>query len=214
MDEDPRSREAGERNCIAFVGQNCAAKGSLTHVALMAKRALDEDRNAAIVILDAETALPVEVDFRGTTDDVLSRLGAGNGATTDEASTLPARRGLPGRPRLGVVAREVTLLPRHWEWLSEQPGGASVTLRKLVEEARRSTAGEARLRRARESCHRFMTIMAGNEPGFEEALRALFGGDRERFQSLTQIWPPDVRDHARSLAAESFVEGATGKTGS
>src|ERR1700739_3037247 len=43
----------------------------------------------------------------------------------------------PGRPKLGVVAREVTLLPRHWDWLATQPGGGSVALRKLVGEARR-----------------------------------------------------------------------------
>ena len=106
----------------------------------------------------------------------------------------------PGRPKLGVVARQITLLPRHWEWLGEQPGGASVTLRKLVEEARRSTAGEAALRRSREACYRFMTTMAGDEPNYEEALRALFAGDAQRFAALTELWPPDVRDHARRLA--------------
>ena len=212
MDQDPQNREIGENACIAFVGRSCAAKGSLDEVALAAKRALQEDRNSIIVILDATTSLPVEVDFRGTPEDVLTRLEAGRGDLANEAAAPPNRRGLPGRPRLGVVAREVTLLPRHWEWLNGQPGGASVTLRKLVEEARRTTAGEARLRRARESCHRFATIMAGDEPGYEEALRALFAGDRERFEVFTRTWPADVRDHARLLAAGSFVDGATGKT--
>jgi len=110
--------------------------------------------------------------------------------------------GLPERNI--VVAREVTLLPRHWEWLNEQPGGASVTLRRLVEDARRSTAGETLVRRAREACYRFMNAMAGNEPGFEEALRALYAGDAGRFETLTEVWPVDVRDHARRLAAKGF----------
>ena len=98
----------------------------------------------------------------------------------------------------------MTLLPRHWGWLNEQPGGASVTLRKLVEDARRSTQGEVQRRRERESCYRFMNMMAGNEPGYEEALRALYAGERERFEALTDCWPPDVRDHSRRLAQPTF----------
>jgi len=113
-----------------------------------------------------------------------------------------------GRPRLGVVAREVTLLPRHWEWLSEQPGGASVTLRKLVEVARLSTVDEVRVRRAREACYRFTNTLAGDEPGCEEALRALFARDEEKVRAFTDEWPPDVRAHARRLAGYSF--GAAG----
>ena len=113
-------------------------------------------------------------------------------------------RVVAGRPRLGVVAREVTLLPRHWEWLSAQPGGASVALRKLVEEARRVKAPEDRRREAQESAYRFMTVMAGNEPGFEEALRALYSEDRERFEMYSAAWPKDVREHARELAGAAF----------
>ena len=170
------------------------------------KRALDSDPERTILIFDAVTSEPVEVDCRGPVDEVLARLA---GAVPDEtaadglaAEAVVARS--PGRPKLGVVAREITLLPRHWEWLNEQPGGASVTLRKLVEEARKSTAGETRVRRAREACYRFMNTMAGNEPGFEEALRALYAGDAGRFETLTEVWPADVRDHARRLAAKGF----------
>ena len=94
-----------------------------------------------------------------------------------EPAPPPAR----GRPKLGVVAREVTLLPRHWEWLSGRPGGASVTLRKLVEEAMRSPA--AAVRAAQEAAYRFMTAVAGDLPGYEEANRALFAGDAARLAS-------------------------------
>ncbi len=71
-----------------------------------------------------------------------------------------------GRPKLGVVAREVTLLPRHWDWLNAQPGGASVALRKLVEQARRANGDADRARAAREAAYHFMSAMAGDLPAF------------------------------------------------
>jgi hypothetical protein len=103
-----------------------------------------------------------------------------------------------------VVAREVTLLPRHWEWLARQPGGASVALRKLVEDARRSKAGENRVRASQEAAYRFMSAMAGNRPGFEEATRALFAGNAEGFRQHCAQWPADVRDHATALAVAAL----------
>ncbi len=201
-------------NCIAFAGHTCVASGSLAYVAVQAKRLLDEDPTLTVLVLDSSTSEPIEVDLRGTVEDVLARLApatpaAGptgpentpDGAEADQVKAL-------GRPRLGVVAREVTLLPRHWEWLNEQPGGASVTLRKLVEEARRSTSGATRIRRAQEACYRFMNTMAGNEPGFEEALRALYADDSARFAALTEEWPTGVRNHARQLAEACFTSGS------
>ncbi len=158
---------------------------------------IDEGASAPVLIFDDATSELVEIDFRGTVGEVLSRLSP----VVTEEEVSPRR---PGRPRLGVVAREVTLLPRHWEWLNSQPGGASVALRKLVEEARRSSEGKDRVRRSQEAAYRFLSAMAGNEPGYEEALRALFAGDRARFDALAESWPPDVRDHARMLAAAAF----------
>src|SRR5262249_23923066 len=111
----------------------------------------------------------------------------------------------PGRPKLGVVAREVTLLPRHWEWLASQPGGASVALRKLVDEARKRRAGEDMRRSSQEAAFRFMSAMAGDEPGFEEANRALFAGSIERFRNSIATWPGDVAAHANKLAAQAFI---------
>jgi uncharacterized protein len=192
--------------CIAFNGQVCVASGSLAEVAAQTRLALDADPETTILILDAETSEVVEVDLRGTVDDVLARvatLAAGAAPGAGEGGAAEGVRS-PGRPKLGVVAREITLLPRHWEWLGEQPGGASVTLRKLVDEARKSTAGETEVRRAREACYRFMNTVAGDEPGFEEALRALYAGDAARFETLTEVWPVDVRGHARHLAAKGF----------
>ncbi|WP_107313666.1 DUF2239 family protein, partial [Burkholderia metallica] len=105
-----------------------------------------------------------------------------------------------GRPKLGVVSREVTLLPRHWEWLAAQPGGASVALRKLVEDARRTHAAADRLRDAQTRAYHFMSAMAGDLPGFEEAARALYANDPARLAELVAGWPEDVRDHALALA--------------
>jgi hypothetical protein len=176
-------------HCIAFEGSNRIASGDLRDVALAAKEVAD--RGGSVLIFADETSEVVEVDFRGTPEDVLDRL------------IPPEPPRAPGRPRLGVVAREVTLLPRHWEWLNRQPGGASVALRKLVEEARRTSKEKDRVREAREAAYRFISAMAGNEPGFEEAARALFAGDRQRFELMAGGWPPDVRDHAKRLAARA-----------
>lgn len=187
----------------AFEGDRLIATGDSADVAAQARAVFDRRTHGTVLIFDDDTGAQVEVDFRGTTEDVRRRVVAGRDAPKPETGPEAPSRG-PGRPRLGVVAREVTLLPRHWEWLNSQPGGASVALRKLVEDARRRNEGKDRGRRAQEAAYRVMNAMAGNAPGFEEALRAFFAGDRDRFETHTNAWPPDVRDHARRLAARAF----------
>lgn len=179
-------------SCTAFDGHALVASGSPAEVARAVKRVLDRDPERMPVILDDATGQPVEIDFRGSVDEVLARL--------QPAAAEGAARGA-GRPRLGVVAREVTLLPRHWHWLNSQPGGASVTLRKLVEEARRNLSAKDRARLAGEAADRFMRVVAGDLAGYEEASRALWRGDRDAFNRHTRGWPKDVREHARRLAA-------------
>jgi hypothetical protein len=174
---------------IAFEGSRRIAAGELAEVALKTKRVIDRGERAPVLVFDDASSRVVEIDFRGTPRDVLNRL---------QPKPEPPRG--PGRPKLGVVAREVTLLPRHWEWLNAQPGGASVALRKLVEHARKANEEQDRVRVARESAYRFISAMAGNEPGFEEASRALFAGDRSRFEEHSRRWPADIREHARKLA--------------
>jgi uncharacterized protein len=189
--------------CIAFEGDRCFASGDLRDVARAAKEILDRDKDASILVFDGRTGGPIEIDFRGSIDDVLARLPDAPGALAAEVAAQPAPRG-PGRPKLGVVAREVTLLPRHWEWLAQQSGGASVALRRLVEEARRANKDKDRIRHARETAYRFIAAMAENKPHYEEVARALFSGDAGRFEAWTASWPADVRDHARRLAAAAF----------
>jgi hypothetical protein len=187
------------KHCTAFEGARRIASGELYDVVLKTKRVIDRSERAAVLIFDDATSELIEVDFRGTRDDVLKRLSV----STAPARVVETPKG-PGRPRLGVVAREVTLLPRHWEWLNSQPGGASVALRKLVEEARRVNGNKDRIRKAQEAAYRFMSAMAGNEPGFEEALRALFAGNQRRFEEMVELWPIDVRDHVKKLANAAF----------
>lgn len=199
---------AQQRTCTAFEGTRRIASGALPEVAQKVKAVLDRGERGPVLIFDDATSEIVEVDFRGTAEDVATRLTAQPDTDTPSSpptapEAAPPRK--PGRPRLGVVAREITLLPRHWEWLNRQPGGASVALRKLVEEARRVNESKDRVRHSQEVAYRFMSAMAGNEPGFEEALRCLFSGNRASFDSLVDSWPIDVRDHARKLAADALA---------
>jgi hypothetical protein len=189
---------------IAFEGDRCIASGDLHDVARAAKQKLDRRKDAPILVFDGRNSGPVEIDLRGSLDDVLARLpDIADARAADDDAASPAPRG-PGRPKLGVVAREVTLLPRHWEWLARQSGGASVALRKLVEAARRTGEGGDRLREAQEAVYRFMSVMAGNRPHYEGAVRALFAGDCRGFEKLIAEWPVDVRDHTAKLAERAF----------
>ncbi|WP_114240167.1 DUF2239 family protein [Dyella sp. C9] len=183
----------------AFDGHRQIASGELAVVVAATKRAIDEGADGPVLIFDDHSGRQLDVDMRGTTDDVLARLPVA--APAEELTS----RG-PGRPRLGVVAREVTLLPRHWEWLGAQPGGASGALRRLVEEARRSGQGRERARVAGEALDRLMLALTGDLPGYEEATRAFWRQDRERFTELTGAWPADVREHVRRLAARAWPE--------
>lgn len=183
----------------AFHGQQCIASGELPTVVRSAKEVVDQVEHASILIFDNTSSRQVEIDFRGTVDEVLQRLAP---APNEDSEQIPVpEEPKAGRPKLGVVAREVTLLPRHWEWLASQPGGASVTLRKLVEEARRNSVDKDRERLAHEATHRFMMIMAGNLPGFEEACRALDRTDKMKFEECIADWPNDIREHVNRLAA-------------
>ena len=186
---------------IAFEGTRRIAAGDLAHVVAAAKQIVDRGQRAPVLIFHGQTSVQVEVDFHGEAADVRARLTSPEAQDRDQGEEATRR---PGRPRLGVVGREVTLLPRHWEWLNAQPGGASVALRKLVDQARRANESRDRIRAAQESAYRFISTMAGNEPRFEEALRALFAGDGGKFAAMIDGWPIDIRDHAAKLAEPAF----------
>ena len=168
-----------------FAGEQRLAAGAPVAVAVAALTAAEADHEGPLLAFDDMTGRVVDLDLRGSAAEVAARYAP---------VIAPRPR---GRPKLGVVAREVTLLPRHWEWLNAQPGGASVALRKLVEQARRVETDDRKARQ--EAAYRFMSSMAGDLPGYEEAIRALFADDRTAFDAQVKRWPGDVAEHARRL---------------
>jgi uncharacterized protein len=180
--------------CVAFVGDTLLAAGRLDEVVMLAKHAFDQNTATSSWVFDAMTSARIDVDLGGTIDQVRARL---------PQAAHPIVRG-PGRPKLGVVAREVTLLPRHWEWLATQPGGASVALRKLVEQARKTGSSTDDLRKGQEAVYKFMTALGGDYVGYEDATRTLFAGNKTDFLNLIETWPTDVRTHLTHLAAAAF----------
>jgi len=186
---------------IATVAQ--AGAEDVERAVRAAREALDRHQDASVLIFESGSSAPVDIDLRGSVDDVLARIPPATTARADEDAAVAVPRG-PGRPKLGVVAREITLLPRHWEWLARQSGGASVAIRKLVDDARRGGEDKDRIREGQDAAYRFMSAMAGNKPHFEEAIRALFAPNPSRFQELIAGWPADVRDHAARLAERAF----------
>jgi hypothetical protein len=174
---------------VVFCGHLRVAAGSRLEAALAAEALSLE---AGVLIFDPD-GRSVDFDLSGGPGAIRARL---------QPEEKPPRG--RGRPKLGVVAREVTLLPRHWDWLAAQPGGASVVLRKLVETARRVSEGPDRIRASREAAYRFATAMAGDFAGFEEAMRCLFAGDDVGFEARIALWPDDIAAQLRTYAAEAF----------
>jgi hypothetical protein len=200
------------RPCAAFAGDRRIAAGPLAEVALALRGA-----TGSLLVFDDATGQVIDLDLRGSPDEVLARLPAlaaafpdGSPETTADGSAAPRGR---GRPRLGVVAREVTLLPRHWAWLATQPGGASVALRRLVDQARRDSVGEDAARAAREAAYRAMAALAGDRPGFEAAARALFAGDGPGFTAAVAAWPKDIGAYLTALAGLQPAAGARAREG-
>jgi hypothetical protein len=179
----------------AFAGPKLLASGPLAEVAVAVKIA-SSGMTEPVIIFDNATGKSLDLDLRGSHREIVARLQPPV-AEAPEATAEPRGR---GRPKLGVVAREITLLPRHWDWLAAQPGGASVALRKLVEDARRANGDRDRARAARDAAYHFMSTMAGNLQDFEEASRALFAADHRKFSELIAGWPIDIREHVMRLA--------------
>jgi hypothetical protein len=189
--------------CTAFIGTRRFASGALIDVALAIK-AHDAAAQGSLFIFDDASGAAIDLDLRGTTAEIVTRLTEHGELTELAARTRGDLLGSAvrsrGRPKLGVVAREVTLLPRHWEWLARQTGGASQALRRLVDEARRADAGQTDRKAAQERTYRFLHALAGDLPDYEEVIRALFAGEDEIFGGRMAAWPVDIRDHALALA--------------
>lgn len=183
-------------SCTAFLQHQRVATGSYADVA-QALAAMDLTAGGLLVFDDATGS---QVDYPWPAGYVWPQPG-GDAAELDSE---PAAQPSVGRPKLGVVAREVTLLPRHWEWLAQQRGGASAALRRLVDEARRTTVEQDNERRIKENSYRFMSAIAGSLPGYEEATRALFGHDGKLFAERITHWPADIQAHLAWMTRDAF----------
>ena len=196
--------EVRAQTFTVFCGQQKIGHGPIAEAALVYKHSIESNGVDFPLIFDDSTGRTIDFDYRGPDEVVANRVQRMWPTPTANAPEAPgetlADRALRGRPKLGVVAREVTLLPRHWDWLASQPGGASVALRRLVDGARKANVYKDNLRKAQERAYNFVSAMAGDLPGFEDATRALFAGDWEGFAEKTDGWPTDIRLHTLKLA--------------
>ena len=157
----------------AFLNNELIARGAEADVAEVLRTLPAPERASDLLVFDDESGRQIDLDLR---------------------PAEPPRR---GRPALGVVAREVTLLPRHWDWLAAQRGGASAAIRRLVDEARATGPTQ---RQAYDAAYRFLSAIAGDFGGFEDAVREIYLGNRVGYDHFTHEWPPAIRDHGRTLA--------------
>lgn len=195
-DIESRASSLEDLPYVIFLRESIVARGTLLEIIPSAKHAFDKDPSTPLVIFNNQTGRFIDLDLNGSESAVTQRYRS--------QTSFDARRQGHGATKSSALGKEVTLLPRHWDWLSEQPGGASVALRKLVDQARKASVEVDQTRRAREASHRFMTAMAGDKPGFEEADRALFAGDLQRFKLEIARWPEDIRRHLEQISAAGF----------
>lgn len=177
-----------------FIGEKLLIQGPLKEVLLKVKKKSKEEPDSTILIFSDLTGKQMDFDLRGTEKEILQRLEA-----FLEPKEVKPQSG-PGRPKMGVVAREISLLPRHWEWLAAQPGGASAAIRRLVDDTRKTTSNREQIKLAQEATHSFMTSMAGNLPHYEEALRSMYAKDKKKFKEFLSTWPDDIRTHVLKLS--------------
>jgi len=177
--------------CSAFLKDKLIAQGKIEKVALVVKKIIDRNKSGNILFFDDLTGQQFDLNLSGSDKEIIARIE--NEKKIDEIKG-------PGRPKLGVVSKEITLLPRHWEWLSNQPGGASVTIRKLVEDAKKRNSGQFEIREVQDATYRFMSALAGNLPEYEEAIRVFYAKDFSTFKKLIKNWPKDIRSYIHKLA--------------
>ncbi|MBQ13897.1 MAG: hypothetical protein CMQ17_05795 [Gammaproteobacteria bacterium] len=192
-----------ESNYVAFDGTKLIAEGDLLAVALQLKAELTATKTGSVLVFGNSSGKQIDLDLGGSEADLRKRFSQqGDGQEQQETVSTAKTR---GRPRLGVIGREVTLLPRHWQWLDRQRGSASAALRRLVDQERKATVHEDLVRQAQDSANRFMYAMAGNLQGFEEAVRSLYACDKQGFIAEMRRWPSDVKRYAMQFAAAAFT---------
>jgi hypothetical protein len=183
----------------AFNNTDLFHQGDLSEVVLKIKDHIGKAENTTITVFSDATGKTIDFNFQGTKKDVQKRLDV----FVSESSLTNTITG-PGRPKLGVISREISLLPTHWEWLSTQPGGASAILRRLVDEARKKSLNTPSIKSIQEKTHRFISAIAGDLEGYEEVLRAMYRKDEDQFLIHMSSWPNDLKTHALFLSKGMF----------
>ncbi len=183
----------------AFEGNSQLVHGSLSDVVIKIKKRLGKEGNSSILIFSDSTGKTIDFNFQGNERDIQKRL------EIFVSEEVPIDNSGPGRPKLGVISREVSLLPRHWEWLATQTGGASSILRNLVEEAKKKSANGNHSKQAQERTYKFMSAIAGDFEGYEEALRALYKKDKKNFLVQIQTWPRDIIKYLIEISGPVFL---------
>lgn len=191
------------RSILAFRGHTLLGAGPVPLVAKTLKALMAQGEAPNFLIFDAQTGQQIDIELAASMTHIEQRYGV-----PAESAVAEPQRKTRGRPKLGVVGREVTLLPRHWEWLDRQRGGASAALRRLIDAERKNSAEEDRVRQAQDNTNRFIYAMAGNLEGFEEAVRALYAADKEAFNRNIRSWPTDIRQCTLNFAQEVFEFGS------
>lgn len=182
----------------AFQNNNMLTSGQPWEVAIALKAAMKVDRESEFLCFDDSKGSFIDLNLSGSYEDIIERYKPA------EPTSQKNKHSKAGRPSLGVISKEITLLPRHWEWLAQQESSASATLRKLVETAIKSNSQEELVRQAKATTDRFMISMLGDEINYENAARALYRGDKVQFRDLTRRWPADLRHHVMRLSAPVF----------
>ena len=198
--------------CTAFSNNQAIATGVVQDVAIKVKAELESNPNLQVLFFDDSTGEEFDLDLRGSHEEIEERIinqfpeqGESEQSESDPEENKPHKG--PGRPKLNVVSREVTLQPRHWSWLKKQPSSASSVLRRLVDEARRANLEKEKHDACQEAVYSFISAVAGDLPGYEEAIRCLFNSDYRRFDQLISSWPNDIYCYAKS-----FYEGLSNNT--
>lgn len=172
----------------AFRGDTRIITDSLFNVAL----ALQKQSEMNVLVFNDQTGQQIDLDLSGSEDDLKQRY-------TEVEYVKKV-----GRPKLGVISREITLQQKHWNWLDQQSSSASAVIRKLIDKELNDPSSESNIMLAKQAIDHFMLAMLGNMPNYEEATRALYQGNKSHFLALIHNYPKDLKVYLELKAQTAF----------
>ncbi len=171
----------------SFIGDRHLFTGDLKGMLSQTHAYISRHGEEGLLIFDNFSGRQIDYNFRVSLEELLGK----------ELPPTPKKG--PGRPRLGVVCGEISLLPRHWDWLQRQRQSASATIRRLIEAAMKEASPEEKTREAIDAAGKFLWTMAGNLSDFEEASRALYAQKWHILDAITAAWPEDIAKHLNMM---------------